>query len=306
MRNVYLGTSPFAATVLDNLLASGHAPNLVVTRPPRPKGRGKKLLDPPVAEFAKQRGVECFQPEDVNDVESVARIAAAEPQALTVCAFGAIVREPLLSLVPSFNVHPSLLPRWRGAAPIERAVQAGDSETGVTIMTLVEELDAGPYCAQQAVAIGPDDDYGTLALELAELGGRMLVEALTAADAGSLVWREQLEGDGEVTYAEKIIREDRVLLPIERTAAELVATVRALNPHIGALLEVAGGDPLRILSARVDQRSLPPGSVIAENGRLLIGTAELTLELLSVQPAGGRPMDVESFLRGNAAPVLER
>lgn len=306
MRNVYLGTSDFAATVLAKLLDSPHAPSLVVTRPARPKGRGKKLQDPPVADLANERGIPVLQPESVNDTESVERIKAETPGAITVCAFGAIVKEPLLSLVPIFNVHPSLLPRWRGAAPVERAIQAGDHFTGVTIMQLVEELDAGPMCAQERFVIREFDNYGLIAPHLAEIGGRMLVSALSLADAGLMEWTDQLDGheESEITYAEKIVREDRVLQPRASTAIELDRTIRALTPHIGAILETAGGDPLRVEEAKVTDRTLEPGTAAAEDGRLFIGTTDMTLELLRVRPAGGKTMDVESFLRGNDAPEI--
>jgi methionyl-tRNA formyltransferase len=306
LRNVYFGTSDFAATVLEALLASDHAPNLVVTRPSRPKGRGKKLQDAPVAVVARERGVELIQPEDLTAPEAVDAIRAASPDALTVCAYGAIVREPLLSMVPSFNVHPSLLPRWRGAAPVERAIMAGDVRTGVTIMRLVEELDAGPMCAQEVVEIGDEDDYGTLAPQLAALGGSMLTDALTRAENGGVVWTQQLDGhtESEVTYAEKIVREDRQLRPREQSAVEMSNVARALNPHIGAFFVTATGDPLRVRAARVVEDAVDPGVCEARDGRLLVGSPEMTLELLRVQPAGGRAMDVESFLRGNEAPTL--
>jgi methionyl-tRNA formyltransferase len=259
-----------------------------------------------VAELANERGIPVFQPESVNEPEATERITAIEPAALVVCAFGAIVKEPLLSAAPSFNVHPSLLPRWRGAAPVERAIQAGDRATGVTIMRLVEELDAGPMCAQESLAIGPEDDYGTLAPQLAEIGGRMLVDALTAAESGADVWTEQLTNHSEtdVTYAEKIVREDRVLLPRSNTANELGLTIRALTPHIGAMFQLESGDPLRVESAKVVDRPLEPGITAAEEGRLFVGTTDMTLELLRVKPAGGKAMDVESFLRGNDAPII--
>ncbi|MGK2878159.1 MAG: methionyl-tRNA formyltransferase [Solirubrobacterales bacterium] len=306
MRNVYLGTSDFAATVLAKLLESPHAPALVVTRPARAKGRGKKLQDPPVADLANERGIPVFQPESVNDPESAQRVLDEKPGAVTVCAFGAIVKEPLLSAVPSFNVHPSLLPRWRGAAPVERAIQAGDHFTGVTIMRLVEELDAGPMCAQERFVIRESDNYGLIAPHLAEIGGRMLVSALSLADAGVDEWTDQLDGhdEGEITYAEKILRDDRVLSPRSSTAVELDRTVRALTPHIGAVFELASGDPLRVEQARVTDRTLEPGAAAAEDGRLFIGTTDMTLELLRVRPAGGKTMDVESFLRGNDAPEI--
>ncbi len=306
MKNVYFGTSDFAATVLEVLLASEHAPSLVVTRPARPKGRGKKLIDPPVAQLAEQRGVACFQPDDLATPEATERVLAEQPAALTVCAYGAIVKEPLLSARPSFNVHPSLLPRWRGAAPLERAIEAGDAATGVSIMRLVEELDAGPVCAREVVAIAPEDDYGSLAAKLAQLGGKLLVEALSSAERDELVWQEQLEGapPGAVTYAEKIERADRRLDPVNTPAEQLARRVRALHPHVGAQLITQGGQPLRVLEARVVGQQLGPGLVRAEEGRLLVGTPDLTLELLRVQAAGGKAMDVESYLRGNDAPVL--
>src|SRR4051794_14755995 len=202
MRNVYLGTSDFAATVLRHLSESAHKPVLVVTRPARPKGRGRTLQDPPVAELANELGLDVFQPESVNDPDAVERIRAANGEALTVCAFGAIVKEPLLSMMPSFNVHPSLLPRWRGAAPVERAIAAGDQLTGVTIMRLVEALDAGPMAAQASIPIGATDNYGSLAPQLAELGGRLLVETLDAAANATDTWQDQAAAEAErpVTY----------------------------------------------------------------------------------------------------------
>lgn len=306
MRNVYLGTSDFAATVLEKLLDSSHAPSLVVTRPARPKGRGKKLQDPPVAELANERGIPVFQPESVNEPEAAQRILDEKPDAINVCAFGAIIKEPLLSAAPSFNVHPSLLPRWRGAAPVERAIQAGDRWTGVTIMRLVEELDAGPMCAQERFKIRDNDNYGLIAPHLAEIGGRMLVSALSLADAGLSEWTDQLDehDESEITYAEKILREDRVLKPSTSSAIELDRTIRALTPHIGAIFETAGGDPLRVEQAQVSDLEVKPGTAAVEDGRLFIGTKYTALELLRVKPAGGKAMDVESFLRGNDAPEI--
>lgn len=305
MRNVYLGTSDFAAVVLSRLAESTHKPALVVTRPARPKGRGRKLQNPPVADVAAQLGIDVFQPESVNDDEAVERIKSVDPEAMTVCAFGAIVKEPLLSLWPIFNVHPSLLPRWRGAAPVERAIAAGDAETGVSIMRLVEELDAGPVCAQKSVPIG-DADYGELAPKLAQMGGDLLVEALDAAAAGTVEWTEQeaMGGEAAVTYAEKIERPDRLLTPKAMTAAELVARIHALTPHIGAIFELASGDPLRVEAAKVSNLSAEPGRAEEREGHLLVGAIDGAIELQRVKPAGGKAMDVESYLRGNPVPQL--
>src|SRR6188472_3876787 len=189
MRTVYLGTSEFAVDVLERLAATPHRPLLVVTRPDRPRGRGRKVQPPPVAESAAALGIRTIQPESVNDEDARAAIAAAEPDAVVICAFGALIREPLLSEHELLNVHPSLLPRWRGAAPIERAIEAGDEETGVTIMRPTAALDAGPIYLQRAEPIWPDDDYGSLATRLAGLGGELLVEVLD----GTPTAREQPE-----------------------------------------------------------------------------------------------------------------
>jgi len=144
VRTVYLGTSAFAAVVLERLAASAHRPALVVTRPDRPRGRGRRLTSPPVADAARALGLDLHQPDNVNDERARARIAEARPEAVCVCAFGALLREPLLSEHELINVHPSLLPRWRGAAPVERAIMAGDERTGVAIMRMEAGLDGGP------------------------------------------------------------------------------------------------------------------------------------------------------------------
>ncbi|HEU4979271.1 MAG TPA: methionyl-tRNA formyltransferase, partial [Solirubrobacteraceae bacterium] len=178
MRTVYLGTSEFAAAVLERLADTPHRPRLVLTRPDRPAGRGRRLTSPPVAGTARALGLELGQPASVNDEEARARIAAAEPEVVIVCAFGALIKEPLLSEHELLNVHPSLLPRWRGAAPVERAIMAGDERTGVSIMRVTAGLDSGPVCLAGEEPIAPDDTYGTLAPRLEELGARLLVRAL--------------------------------------------------------------------------------------------------------------------------------
>jgi methionyl-tRNA formyltransferase len=294
MRTVYLGTSDFAATVLDRLAASPYRPGLVVTRPDAPRGRGRKLAAPPVAERARLLGIEVFQPEDVNSEGSRARIAEVEPDAVAICAYGALIKEPLLSEHELLNVHPSLLPRWRGAAPVERAIEAGDEETGVTIMRPTAELDAGPIGVQRAEAIRSDDDYGELSARLAALGGELLVEALELQPA----FREQ--PDTGVTYAEKIGPEDRRLDP-ELTADLLTRRVRALRPHVGAYVDLPWDERLGVTRAAIAPGNGPaPGELAVSDGRLLYGTAGGALELCEVHPAGKRPMDAEAWIRGYA------
>jgi methionyl-tRNA formyltransferase len=293
VRTVYLGTSDFAVEVLERLAASPHRPLLVVTRPDRPRGRGRKVGPPPVAEAAGRLGLELFQPESVNDEDALARIAEAEPEVVCICGFGALLKEPLLSQHEMLNVHPSLLPRWRGAAPVERAIAAGDEETGVTIMRPTAEFDAGPVCLQRAERIRPDDDYASLADRLADLGGELLVEALDTRPA----CRDQPE-EG-VTYAPKIEREERRLDP-QRTADELERRVRALTPHVGVYVELSSGERLGVRRAGLAPTSeLEPGELAVREGRLLYGAAPGALELLEVQPEGKRPMPAADWLRGH-------
>ena len=278
MRTVYLGTSDYAAAVLRLLAETSHRPQLVVTRPDRPAGRGRRLTPPPVATLARELGIDLDQPEDVNGEEAGARIAAADPQALIVCAFGALIRDPLLSAHEILNVHPSLLPRWRGAAPIERSIMAGDAETGVSIMRLTAGLDSGPVCLQQAEAIIADDTYGTLAGRLEGLGAMLLVRALDERPP----FAEQSES--LVTYAEKIVAADRTLDPAQ-SADERARTVRALTPHIGARIALSDGSFLGVTRAH------------AEGDALVLD---------EVQPPGGRPMPFEDWARGHpeqAAPL---
>jgi len=281
VRLAYLGTSEFAAGVLRRLADAGAAPELVVTRPDRPKGRGRRVASPPVADAARELGLEVHQPERVSDDE---RLLGGGFDQMVVCAYGALIREPLLSAATILNVHPSLLPRWRGAAPVERAIMAGDAETGVAIMQLVAGLDEGPVALMERTPIAADDDYGTLSGRLEEIGARLLLEALRTPQ------KFRPQGEEGVTYAEKITAEDR-LLDAARPIAELERRVRALHPHIGARAEV-DGQTLGVLRARVAN----------DGDGLLLPAADGALELLEVQPPGGRPMDAAAYLRGRRRP----
>ncbi len=293
MRTVYLGTSDFAATVLRRLAGSPHAPTLVVTPPDSRQGRGRKVSPPPVAELARELGTDLLQAASVNEEGALERIRATRPEAILVCAFGQLIREPLLSMAEILNVHPSLLPRWRGAAPIERAIMARDEQTGVCVMRLTAGLDSGPVALRSEVALGEDEDYGTLAPRLAELGGDLLVEALDRLAEGTLTFTEQDEAN--VTYAEKITGEERRLDPAD-PAADLAAKVRALTPHIGAYLELEGGERLGVRKATAVDHGA--------EGELLIPTGEGALRLETVQPSGGKPMAVADYLRGRPVPKL--
>ena len=290
-----MGTSPFAVAVLHRLAKSEHRPLLVVTRPDRPRGRGRKLAPPPVAEAARELEIELLQPESVNSEEARAAVAAVRPDEVLICAYGALIKEPLLSEHAMLNVHPSLLPRWRGAAPIERAIEAGDAVTGVSIMRPIAEMDAGPVCLQREEPVMPGDDYGTLSARLAELGGRLLVEALD--NTPDCV--EQPEAG--VTIAPKIEAADRRLDP-ELGAGALERRVRALTPHVGAFVEQPGGERLGVRRAAVaGDVGVAQGRLAVRDGRLVFGTADGALELLEVVPAGARTMPAAAYLRGRGA-----
>jgi methionyl-tRNA formyltransferase len=249
------------------------------------------VSSPPVAEAARKLGIEVAQPASVNDPDARERVAAAEPDAVCVCAFGGLIKEPLLSQYWMLNVHPSLLPRWRGAAPIERAIISGDERTGVSIMRVTAGLDSGPVCAQQAEPIGPEDTYATLAERLAELGGRLLVTTLSERPGCA----EQ--DDSQATYAEKIGPEDRRLDPF-RSARDLERLVRALSPHVGAQVPLEDGTPLGVTRARVLDAGPAPGTLSLDGSRPVLGCADGALELLAVKPAGRREMSGEDWLRG--------
>ncbi len=325
MATVFIGTSEFAAAVLERLARSdAHRPTLVITRPDRPSGRGRRLTAPPVAVTARALGLALEQPQSVNDPQSRALItqalgadgadgadgaASRRSNAVIVCAFGALIKEPLLSEHEVLNVHPSLLPRWRGAAPVERAIMAGDERTGVSIMRLTAGLDSGPVCLEGVEQIRADDTYGSLAPRLQQLGGELLVRALDQSP--SFVEQPQ-EG---VTYAEKLGPADRLLDPA-RPADELERVVRALHPHIGARVELADGSLLGVHRAALLEDDYAqttrasdaaaagdaePGPY-AHEGRLLLDCAPGVLELLVVQPPGGRAMDASAYLRGHGLP----
>jgi methionyl-tRNA formyltransferase len=262
----YLGTSQFAVDVMARF-----APDLVVTRPDRPAGRGKKLSPPPVAVAAQERGLALEQPADVHALD----LSAYDD--VVVCAFGAMIREPLLSHPGLINIHPSLLPRWRGAAPIERAIMAGDPETGVCIMRMVEELDAGPVCLRRAEPIRPADDFGSLSFRLAAVAADLLASYL--ADRPPCT----PQGDEGMTYAEKIVAADRQLDPARSVEGNLWV-VRALSPHIGA----KAGD-LGVWAARAAE---------VDSSGLLWECADGALELLEVQPPGKKRMPAADYARG--------
>jgi len=260
VRLAVAATAPLGADVLERLAAK-HEVEYLLTRPDSRRGRGRKLAPPPAKEAAERLGIEVRQPERLDGFDP-------DVDTVVVAAYGVLIPDSQLQRALWLNVHPSLLPRWRGAAPIERALMAGDEETGVTIIELVREVDAGPVAAQRAFPIGPEDDFGTVSARAGELAAELLEEALPEPQL-----RPQAS-DG-VTYAEKIRPEDREL-DWSRPSQELLNRIRALSPHIGARGELHGR-PVTVWRARIEDGELVP---------------------VEVQPDGRRRMSYDEFLRG--------
>ena len=296
-RIVFMGTPEFAVPSLRGL-DEAHQVVGVVTQPDRPAGRGRRLEEPPVKEAALARALEVFQPRTLRQPEAVQRLASWQPEVIVVAAFGQILRPEVLALPPHgcLNVHASLLPRYRGAAPIPAAILAGDEKTGVTIMRMDEGLDTGPILTQAEWPIGPQDTTGKLTGELAELGARLLIETLPAWLAGGL--QAQAQEESLATYCRTLQKQDGLLhwaLP----AARLERQVRACDPWPGTYTTWQG-QILKVLRAR--PRPFPVGAktgqVIALGEGAGVVTGEGVLELLEVQLAGKKAMEVAVFCRG--------
>jgi methionyl-tRNA formyltransferase len=301
-RIVFMGTPEFAVTIL-RALAEAHTVVGVVTQPDRPAGRGKQLELAPVKQFAVQAGLPIIQPQRLREPAALAQLQAWAPELIVVAAFGQILRPAVLDLPPHgcLNVHGSLLPRHRGAAPIAAAILAGDSETGITIMRMDPGLDTGPMLASRALDILPDDTSGTLTERLAPLGASLLLDVIPAYLDGRLapVPQDELLA----TYAPQLKKEDGKL-DFTRPAIELERRVRALLPWPGAFAawpDPATGTPrpLKVLRAAVlDQLAPAAGEVVATPHGPAVGTGAGSLLLLEVQPPGKRPMLGTEFARG--------
>ncbi len=292
-----MGTPPFAATILDALITAGHRLLAVYTQPPRPAGRGHRMQPSPVQLLAERHGLPVRCPARLRDPEAEAEFVAIGAEAAVVAAYGLILPRGMLDAprLGCFNVHASLLPRWRGAAPIQRALLAGDNATGITIMQMEEGLDTGPILMQQALDIGPETDAAGLTEALARLGGELIVKALEAAARGGVEPRPQPQ-EG-VTYAPKIRREEGAL-DWRRPAEELARRVRALDPWPGTFFDYRG-ESIRVLAAAAvvsDVGDKPPGTVL--DGRLSVACGSGVLRLLKLQRPGRGPLDPAAFLRG--------
>lgn len=295
VRLVFMGTPEFAVPILDSLVAACRVMG-VVTQPDREAGRGRRVERPPVKQTAQRLGLPVIQPRRLREPEAMAQLRDWAADLIVVAAFGQILRPEVLDLPPKgcLNVHASLLPRWRGAAPISAAILAGDAETGITIMQMDPGLDTGPVIAQRALPIQPEDSTQTLSERLSRLGAELLVDTLPGYLDGRL--RPQPQDEASATYAGQLKKADGHL-DFHLSAADLARRVRAFDPWPGAFA-VWNGRPLKVLAAHAGPGSAGVGRVVLSDGQPAVGAGQGILVLDRVQPAGKRAMSGEEFLRG--------
>lgn len=310
-RIIFMGTPDFAVPTLQVLLAppaplgGGERGRwevvAVVTQPNRPSGRGKQVTPPPVKMVAQQAGVKVLQPETLKDEAVVAELAALQPEVMVVAAFGQILRKNVLSL-PRYgclNVHASLLPRWRGAAPVSAAIRAGDIETGVTIMLMDEGLDSGPMVACRAIPITPHHTGGTLTAELAEVGAALLVESLPAWLAGQLEAQSQ---DSNLATLAPRLKKEQGEINWSDSAAEIERQVRAFDPWPGTFTSGPRGlfkvVAVEVASNATAPLGAAPGRLFRQHGGVYVTTGNGVIRLVAVQPAGKKEMAAEAMLNG--------
>lgn len=299
MRLIFMGTPVFAVPSLKALCKAAYDVTLVVTQPDRPRGRGKRVQPTPVKAAALELGLPIEQPASLRDAAVQERLASLKPDAICVVAYGALLPPPLITLgrFGCINVHPSLLPKYRGAAPIQRALMNGEEVTGVTTMFLSEEMDAGDIILQEAVPIGADEDAGALHDRLADIGARLLVESLQLLAEGKAPRIPQAHE--EATYAPKIEPHDEVIV-WERSARELHNQIRGLSPSPGAYT-FYNGRRLKIRQARwsPENTEAPPGTVVEWDGEAIrVQTGDGILHLLRVQPENSEPRSARDFVNG--------
>ena len=295
LRLVFMGTPDFAVPTLLGIVGAGHEIVAVYTRAPRPAGRGMAPRESPVAREAERFGLPTVMPKALRDGDAAAAMRAHGADAAVVVAYGMILPKPILDAFPlgAFNLHASLLPRWRGAAPIQRAIMAGDRETGVMVMKMEEGLDTGPIAMERRVPIGPDATAGELHDELAQLGAELIPVALAALERGSLQLTPQPAAGA--TYANKI---DKAETPIDwsKPWQQVHDHCRGLSPFPGAWFEFPGAGRVKVLRATKGDGSGKPGQVLDD--RLTIACGDGSVRIVELQRAGGKPMSAEEFLRG--------
>ena len=292
---VFMGSPEFALPTL-RALAERYPVAGVVTQPDRPAGRGRQLTPPPVKILAQELELPVIQPKRLGEPEAMQQLRSWAPDLIVVAAFGQILRLELLDLPPHgcLNVHASLLPRWRGAAPIHAAILAGDEETGVTIMKMDPGLDTGPILSQRALRFAPDDTTGSVSEKLSRLGSDLLLETIPGFISGAI--QPQPQPAGGVTLA-PTLKKEQGRLDFEQSAGELERRVRAFHPWPGAFMDFDGA-PLKIHRAHVEAGNARAGERLIHRNRPAVGARSGLLVLDEVQPAGKKPMDGKAFLAG--------
>jgi len=300
MRLAFMGTPDFAVPTLVELIGHGHGIAAVYSQPPRPKGRGLAAESSPVAKIAEMHSIPVRTPLTLKNAEAQAEFAALNVDAAVVVAYGLLLPKAILDApkLGCFNLHASLLPRWRGAAPIQRAIMAGDVETGVMVMRMEEGLDTGPVLMSERVAIGRKT-YGELHDELSHLGADLMARALAALERGSIEANPQI---GEPTYAKKISK-DEARIDWTKSAREIDCLIRGLSPFPGAWCE-ANGERLKILYPEPVDGHGKPGEILDD--RLTVACGDGALKILRLQRAGGKAMSAEELQRGFSLPKGER
>ena len=295
MRVVFLGSGSFGLPTV-KALAGTHEVALVVSRPDQPAGRSRKMRPTPIASWALEEGRALTRPEDVNAAEAIDEIRSLNPDALVVIAFGQKVSEALLEDLPAFNLHASLLPAYRGAAPINRAVMDGCTSTGVSVIGLAQRMDAGPIYAQASTAVDPGETAGELHDRLAELGPQLMLETLAALESGTLEPQEQ--EDSLATKASKLSRAEATV-DFNQPASAVRARIHGLTPWPGCDI-LLNGERLRILRVsdfEDTMSSVPPGTLLDDGS---IACSEGRVLFLQVQPAGGRAMSFDAYRNGRS------
>jgi methionyl-tRNA formyltransferase len=298
LRLIFMGTPDFAVPTLIELAGAGHEIAAVYTRAPKPAGRGMDLQETPVAREAKRLGLPVLTPKTLKTAEAQAEFAAHGADAAVVVAYGLILPKAILDAVPlgCFNLHASILPRWRGAAPINRAVMAGDAESGVTVMKMDEGLDTGDMAMMERVAIGADMTAGELHDRLAAIGGDLMHRAIGALQRGALQFATQPEAG--VTYAAKIEKSE-TRIDWSKPWSEVHNHIRGLSPFPGAWCEMQGAR-VKVLRTTKGEGNGAPGTALDD--RLTIACGDGAIRILELQRAGKQPMKAEEFLRGTAVP----
>lgn len=297
MKLIFAGTPEFAVPALAALMEAGHHVALVLTQPDRPAGRGMKLKASPVKELALSRQIVVFQPETLKDEATQARIASEQADAMIVAAYGLIIPRNVLQMprFGCFNIHASLLPRWRGAAPIQRAILAGDAETGVTIMEVVSALDAGAILLRGALPISEDDTAQSLHDSLAQIGARLMVETMSQLAAQGKLAAEA-QDEALVTYAAKLTKAEAVLDWI-CSAQELSRKVRAFNPFPVAQ-SILHGEICRIWMAHAIDGKAEPGRIVDVSNGIVVGCGQGLLRIEELQMPGGKRLSAKQYLTG--------